>query len=43
MVLRAQGDSVKEISDKLDINDGTIKWYISGLMKRFKEFMEKNK
>jgi RNA polymerase sigma-70 factor (ECF subfamily) len=43
MVLRAQGDSVKEISDKLDINDGTVKWYISGLMKRFKEFMEKNK
>jgi len=43
MVLRAQGDSVKEISDKLDINDGTIKWYISGLKKLIKEFMEKNK
>lgn len=43
MVLRANGDSNKEISDKLGINEGTIKWYISGLMKRFKEFMEKNK
>jgi RNA polymerase sigma-70 factor (ECF subfamily) len=43
MVLRAQGASNKEIADSLDINEGTIKWYISGLMKRFKEFLEKYK
>ncbi len=43
MVLRAQGASNKEIADSLDINEGTIKWYVSGLMKRFKEFLEKYK
>ena len=40
MKMRADGVPTVEISKILDINEGTVKWYISGLMKRFKEFMK---
>lgn len=42
MVLRAQGTPNKEIAEIIGISEGTIKWYISTLGQRFKEFMKKN-
>lgn len=42
MILRSQGVSNREIADNVDSTEGTVKWYVSGLMKRFREFMEKN-
>lgn len=43
MKLRAQGMSNMEIAQNADSTEGTIKWYMSNLMKRFKDFMEKYK
>jgi RNA polymerase sigma-70 factor (ECF subfamily) len=42
MVLRAQGTPNKEIAEIVGTSEGTIKWYISTLAKRFKDYMEKN-
>jgi RNA polymerase sigma factor (sigma-70 family) len=42
MVLRAQGTPNKEIAEIVGTSEGTIKWYVSTLAKRFKDYMEKN-
>lgn len=40
MILRSQGASNQEIADNADSTEGTVKWYVSNLMKRFKKYME---
>ena len=40
MILRSQGTSNQEIADNADSTEGTVKWYVSNLMKRFKKYME---
>ena len=42
MILRSQGASNLDIANNADSTEGTIKWYVSNLMKRFKKFMEEN-
>ena len=43
MILRSRGMSNMEIAQNADSTEGTVKWYVSNLMKRFKDFMEKYK
>ena len=43
MILRSRGMSNMEIAQNADSTEGTVKWYVSNLMKRFKGFMEKYK
>jgi DNA-binding NarL/FixJ family response regulator len=43
MILRSQGASNLDIAKNADSTEGTVKWYVSNLMKRFKKFLEENK
>jgi DNA-binding NarL/FixJ family response regulator len=46
--MNVRGETVKKVSENKEIaeivgtSEGTIKWYISTLAKRFKDYMEKN-